>query len=71
MSGVMKCTAAQIAAFRAFFDTTILSGALPFEFPDQMQVGTLLVKFTKQNPPAWPASGWDTYDLRMTLLVLP
>lgn len=71
ISGVMKCTAAQVAMFRSFFDATILSGAVPFSFPDQMQSGDLLVKFTKQNPPAWSASGWDTYDLRLTLQVLP
>lgn len=71
LAGVMTCTAAQIAIFRSFYDTTIMGGALPFEFPDQMQSGSILVKFTKQSPPTWRAAGWDSYDLSLNLLVLP
>jgi hypothetical protein len=69
--GTMVCTGAQIAIFRAFFDTTVLGGSLPFNFPDQIHAGTLLVKFLKSTLPKWTALGGDYYQLQLTLQVLP
>lgn len=73
MSGSMICTAAEIATFRTFFDDTLLAGSLPFNFPDQLQSGTLLVKFPKGSLPSWRqhSAGGDNYVLSITLLVLP
>jgi hypothetical protein len=73
MKGTMLCTSAQIATFRTFFDTTLLGGSLPFNFPDQLQSGTLLVKFAKSSLPNWSAhpGGGDNYLLNLTLQVLP
>jgi hypothetical protein len=40
-------------------------------FPDQVRSGTLLVKFTKQNPPSWAFLGGSTYQLNLQLMVMP
>lgn len=71
MSGNMIVTDVQLASFRTFFETTILRGSLPFDFPDQVRSGTLLVKFTKQTPPSWVNLGGPTYQLNLALMVLP
>jgi hypothetical protein len=71
MSGAMICTADQIAIFRTFYEVTILGGSLPFNFPDQIRAGTLLVKFTKQSPPTWPAISGRYFNLTLVLVVLP
>lgn len=71
MSGTMLCTASQIASFRTFFQTTLLGGSLPFNFPDQIQTGTILVTFTKQSLPTWPAVSGKLFNLTLTLFVLP
>jgi hypothetical protein len=71
LSGTMQMSSDQIAALRAFFDSTILGGALPFEFPDQVQNGTLLVKFPKGNGPSWSPQSDDLYRVRLSLTVLP
>jgi hypothetical protein len=71
MAGNMILTDVQLASFRTFFDTTLLSGTLPFNFPDQVRSGTLLVKFTKQNRPSWLNLGGPTYQLNLTFVVLP
>jgi hypothetical protein len=71
MSGTMMVTSAQIATLKTFVNTTILGGALAFNFPDQLQSGTLLVKFPKGGLPSWSSLGGDTYSLSLTLLILP
>jgi hypothetical protein len=73
LAGTMICTAAQIASFRTFFITTLLRGSLPFHFPDPDTDGadSLLVKFTKQTPPGYAPMGGDTWQLSLSLLVLP
>lgn len=71
ISGTMLVTAAQIAALKTFVNTTIIGGSLPFNFPDQLQAGTLLVKFPRGNLPKWSALGGDNYTLSLSLLVLP
>jgi hypothetical protein len=67
----MLMDATQIAAMRLFFDTTILGGSLPFEFPDQVQDGTLLVKFSKGNGPSWSPLSADLYRVQISMMVLP
>lgn len=73
LSGTMLCTSAQIAIFKTFFNTTLLGGSLPFDFPDQLQSGTLLVKFVKGSLPTWPQApgGGDNYLLNLSFQVLP
>lgn len=73
LAGSMICSSEQISIFRAFFDTAIMGGALPFEFPDQMQDGVLLVKFEKSALPNWRPHpiGGDNFVLTLSLLVLP
>jgi hypothetical protein len=69
--GAVILTDAQIATFEAFFYTTILTGSLPFNFPDPISGATLLVKFTKQNLPAYSPLGGNNYQLSLNLMVLP
>lgn len=71
MAGTMIITADQLAIFRTFFDTTILGGSLPFNFPDQIQAGTLLVKFQKQGLPRWSVLSSDLYQISLSFMVLP
>lgn len=71
MVGNMMVSDVQLSSFRTFFETTILRGSLPFSFPDQTRAGTLLVKFTKQNPPGWVCLGGPTYQLNLALMVMP
>lgn len=71
MAGPMMMSDVQLASFRTFFNVTILRGSLPFYFPDQVEAGTLLVKFTKQAPPNWVCLGGPTYQLNLALMVLP
>jgi hypothetical protein len=70
-NGSIICDDVQLASFRAFYGTTIMGGALPFEFPDQVQSGTLLVKFTKGSPPTWTNLGGPYYQVNLALMVLP
>lgn len=71
MTGTMMVTSSQIATLKTFVNTTILGGALPFNFPDQLQAGTLLVKFPKGSLPKWTALGGDNYSLQLSLTILP
>lgn len=71
MSGTMLVTSAQIATLKTFVNTTLIGGSLPFNFPDQLQAGTLLVKFPKGSLPKWTALGGDNYLLNLTLSILP
>ncbi|MGM4891271.1 hypothetical protein [Tardiphaga sp. 839_C3_N1_4] len=71
LSGTMQMSAAQIATLRTFFDTTLMGGALPFEFPDQIQDGTLLVKFPKGAGPSWSALSGELYRVQLSMMVLP
>lgn len=64
-------TAAEVGVLRTFFDKTLLGGALPFQFPDQIQDGTLLVKFKKGGGPSWSAVSDHLYRVQITLIVLP
>jgi hypothetical protein len=69
--GSVILSSAQIAIWETFFYTTILSGSLPFDFPDPITGATLLVKHIKQTPPIWSPLGGDNYQLDMSLMVLP
>lgn len=71
MTGTMFCTSAQIATLKTFFNGNLLGGALPFNFPDQLQSGTLLVKFPKGSLPKWTPLGGDNYSLQLSLTILP
>ena len=71
LSGTVQMSPDQIATLRTFFDVTIMGGALPFEFPDQVQDGTLLVKFPKGSGPSWSALSGDIYRVQLSLMVLP
>lgn len=52
-----------------FFGTTLLSGSLPFIFPDPSGTGTLLCRFA--SPPARRAVSVDQWSVRLSLEVLP
>lgn len=71
LTGSMMLSDAQITTFETFFFTTILRGSLAFNFPDPRTGATLLVKFTKANPPSYSPQGADNYLLSLNLLVLP
>jgi hypothetical protein len=71
LSGTMELTSAQIATLRTFVETTLLSGSLPFTFPDPLGGSDLLVKFQKGGLPKWSALGGDYFSVAFTLWILP
>lgn len=71
ISGSMICSSAQITTFETFYNTTIIGGSLPFNFPDPRTGSTLLVKFTAENPPNYTPLGGDNYQLALVLMELP
>lgn len=71
LAGAMILSNAQVSTFETFFYTTILNGSLPFTFPDPRTGATLLVKFTKQAPPAYAPLGGDNFQLSLSLVILP
>lgn len=71
MGGNFEMTSAQIATLKTFFETTLIGGSLPFNFPDPLTGATLLVKFQKGGIPKWSALGGDCYIVGVSLWVLP
>jgi len=72
LSGQMRMTRAQISGMRAFIDTTLLGGTLPFEFPDPTVIGgTLLVKFGKGELPSWQQVTGGIFRVNLSFTVLP
>lgn len=71
LSGSMRMTRAQLAILKAFFDTTLLSGSLPFAFTDPTFGGTILVKFPKGSAPSWTQVTPKTFLVALKLSVLP
>lgn len=72
LSGTMRMSGDQLASMRAFRNGVLLSGALPFEFPDQTVHGnTLLVRFVKGSPPSWQRIGPDSWRVSISLMVMP
>lgn len=69
--GTMEMTSAQLAALKAFFETTIIGGSLPFTFPDPLGGADLLLRFRADSPPKWSALGGDYFSVALTLEVLP
>ncbi len=71
VGGTLTVTGEQLATLRDFVDTTLSHGSLPFEFPDQVRPGTLLVKFPKGALPSWRAVGGNLHRVTINLMVLP
>lgn len=66
-----ELTSSQLATLRAFVDTNLLGGALPFTFPAPSESATYLCKFQKSGLPKWSALGGDYYSVSMMLWILP
>lgn len=71
LSGSMRMTRTQLATLHTFFNTTLISGSLPFNFPDPSFGGTVLVKFPKSKQPTWQQINASAYMVGISLLVLP
>lgn len=72
MGGSMLVTESQLGVFRNFFDVTLLSGSLPFNFPQQISPAIdILVTFSKQSLPTWRPIGGGYWRLNLTFWVLP
>ncbi|EJN15685.1 hypothetical protein PMI42_00702 [Bradyrhizobium sp. YR681] len=71
LAGSMILSDAQVTIWEAFFNSTIMSGSLPFTFPDPRTGADLLVKFTKGGPPSLAPLGGDNYRLNLALVILP
>jgi hypothetical protein len=72
LGGSMVLTESQLGVFRNFFDVTLLSGAIPFNFPQQISPAIdILVTFTKNSLPTWRPIGGGYWRLNLSLLVLP
>jgi hypothetical protein len=69
MAGNMNITDAQLTALKTFYDTTTLSGSLPFTFPDPETAATLLVRF--DGVPGWSYVSPDVWLVMLKLEVLP
>lgn len=66
-----ELTSAQLAILRAFVDTTLLGGSLPFSFPAPSESATYLCRFQDGGLPKWAALGGDYYKVSMMLWILP
>jgi hypothetical protein len=64
-------TTAQLATLRAFYDTTLSSGSLPFTFPGVVEAETYLIKFQKGGGPKWVVLATDSFTASMTVWILP
>lgn len=70
IKGEMIMTAAQVASLRTFFNTTLIGGSLPFNFPDPITYPTtILVRFAG-GVPAVSAFG-SRYKVALDLEILP
>lgn len=73
LQGRMIVTTEQLATFRTFVDTTLMSGALSYTMTDQtLLTGTIRVRFNpKAGLPSWRKLRTDTYEIPMDLEILP
>lgn len=69
VSGTLKMTAAQMATFKTFYYTTLLSGALRFSWTDPITGGAVEMRFTAV--PSWRAISGNLYDVEIKLEILP
>lgn len=73
--GSILMTLAQKNELREFFNTTLMSGALPFSFPVQASESSpteyWLVKFPKGSLPSASELTYDLWRVQLSLIVLP
>ena len=58
MSGTMQMTSTQLQDLVEFYETTIMHGSLPFEFPNPRDAGVLLVRFADDGLTDWRPNGY-------------
>ena len=70
VSGTMVLTAAQLATFDTFFNTTLLGGSLRFSWTKPpVHSAACEMRFTEV--PNWTSLGGDNYEVSLSLEVLP
>jgi len=70
VSGTMIMTAAQLATFDTFFNTTLLGGSLRFSWTKPpVHSAACEMRFTEV--PNWTSLGGDNYEVSLSLEVLP
>jgi hypothetical protein len=70
VQGRMIMDTDQLADLRDFVDNTLIGGALPFNFPDPVDGSTVIVLFA-DSLPVWSAYGADTWNVNLSLWIMP
>lgn len=64
-------TNAQFIIFRAFYETELAGGALPFDMPHPLDSVTCSAMFDPASVPTYNAMGLDVWRVDSQLLILP
>ena len=59
IEGSMIMTVAQFITFKSFFNSTIEDGALAFDMPDDVDGGTMTVKFSEAFKAVFLGTVWE------------
>lgn len=70
-SGTLRMTAAQVAAFEAFYETTLVSGSLPFDWADPVDGSTKSFAFSKPPDGPKPYKNGVHWDYAIALEEVP
>jgi hypothetical protein len=71
LSGEMRMTRAQVAALKAFVETALLDGSLPFTFIDPVSGEEVLVRFPDGSLPGIQHVGGGKFRVSISLEILP
>lgn len=70
VSGSIIVTAAELATFKTFFNTTLLGGSLRFSWVDPVD-GTTTTEMRITKNPSWQALSGDLFEIALELEILP
>lgn len=70
VSGRQVMTAAQVAALRTFYETTLLGGSLRFSWREP-RAGDATVEFRFTEPPQWSGMEPGLFDVSLSLEIMP
>lgn len=71
ISATYEVTSAQWDILLAFYEDTLGSGTLPFEWPHPISQTTVLARFRGGEVPSAVAVGWNTYHATISIEVMP
>lgn len=70
IDGKLILTATQLATFKTFYNTTLLSGSLRFSWVDPVD-GTTAVEMRFTKVPSWSAISGTLFDVALSLEIMP